>query len=91
MLKVFYIKGDDKTVRDHCHYTGKFRGAAHNSCSLQYKQPRNKFIPVIFYNLSNYDCHLFIKKLHCKSIERLNCIPNNDEKYISFSKLIEVG
>ena len=26
-------------VRDHCHYTGKFRGAAHNICNLRYKTP----------------------------------------------------
>ena len=45
-----------------------------------------KFIPIIFYNLSNYDSHLFIKKLGGE----INCIPNNEEKYISFSKQIEV-
>ena len=71
-------------VRDHCHLSGKFRGAAHNDCNINYKVP--KFIPIIFHNLSNYDCHLFIKKLGGE----INCIPNNEEKYISFSKQIEV-
>ena len=51
---------DDK-VRDHCHFTGRYRGAAHNSCNLEYKKP--KYIPVVFHNLSNYDSHLFIKNL----------------------------
>ena len=46
---------DDK-VRDHCHFTGRYRGAAHNSCNLKYKKP--KFIPVVFNNLSGYDSHL---------------------------------
>ena len=79
---------DDKKVRDHCHYTGKFRGAAHNSCNLKYKKP--KFIPVVFHNLSGYDSHLFIKNLGV-SEGKINCIPTNEEKYISFSKEIEVG
>ena len=52
--------GKDR-VRDHCHLTGKHRGAAHNDCNLKYQIP--KFIPVFFHNLSGYDCHLFIKKL----------------------------
>ena len=45
-------------VRDHCHLTGIYRGAAHNKCNLQYRKP--KFIPVVFHNLSGYDSHLFI-------------------------------
>ena len=48
-------------VRDHCHFTGKFRGAAHSKCNLQYRKP--KFIPIIFHGMSNYDSQLFIKKL----------------------------
>ena len=77
-------------VRDHCHYTGRYRGAAHNSCNLKYRKP--KFIPVVFHNLAGYDSHLFIKKLgSTNEKENIDCIPNNEEKYISFSKNIKVG
>ena len=75
-------------VRDHCHYTGRYRGAAHNKCNLKYRKP--KFIPVVFHNLSGYDSHLFIKHLGFTSGD-IDCIPNNEEKYISFSKNIKVG
>ena len=54
------LKGYDR-VTDHCHYTGKYRGAAHNKCNLKYEKP--SFIPVVFHNLSGYDSHLFIKNL----------------------------
>ena len=76
-----------KKVRDHCHLTGKFRGAAHDKSNLEYRLP--KFYPVIFHNLSGYDSHLFIKNLG-KSEGMIDCIPNNEEKYISFSKHILV-
>ena len=46
-------------VRDHCHYTGKFRGAAHNICNLRYKVPKK--ISVVFHNASTYDYHFIIK------------------------------
>ena len=75
------------TVRDHCHFTGQYRGAAHNSCNLQCRKPM--ILPVIFHNLQGYDAHLFIKKLSCIQGE-LNCIPSTEEKYISFSKKIKV-
>ena len=78
----------DYKVRDHCHYTGKFRGAAHNSCNIKYRRP--KFTPVIFHNLAGYDAHLFIKNLGV-SEGNIDCIPNNEEKYISFTKHVEVN
>ena len=75
-------------VRDHCHFTGRYRGAAHNRCNLKYRKPNN--ISVFFHNLSGYDSHLFIKKLGVTT-GPINCIPNNEEKYISFSKDIKTG
>ena len=83
------LLGNDR-VRDHCHYTGRYRGPAHNSCNLKYRKP--KFIPVVFHNLTGYDSHLFIKKLGSDNDkENIDCIPNNEEKYISFSKTVKVG
>ena len=77
---------EDK-VRDHCHFTGQYRGAAHNSCNLNCRKPL--VLPVIFHNLQGYDAHLFIKQLATLPGE-LNCIPSTEEKYISFSKKIKV-
>ena len=75
-------------VRDHCHFTGKYRGAAHNKCNLECRKP--KVLPVIFHNLQGYDAYLFIKQL-AKLEGKLDCIPSTEEKYISFSKHIKVG
>ena len=74
-------------MRDHCHLTGKFRGAAYEACNLKYKIPM--FFPVVFHNLSGYDSHLFIKTLG-NSEEDISCIPNNEENYISFTKQVIV-
>ena len=83
-------KFDEKPkVRDHCHYTGKFRGAAHQSCNLKFQRP--KFTPVFFHNLQNYDAHLFVRALGLMDeVLSIKCIPNNDEKYISFSLRFEL-
>ena len=81
--------GNDR-VRDHCHFTGRYRGPAHNKCNLKYRKPKN--ISVFFHNLSGYDSHLFIKKLGTPNKnENIKCIPNNEEKYISFTKTIVIG
>ena len=64
-------------VRDHCHFTGQYRGAAHNSCNLQCRKPL--ILPVVFHNLQGYDAHLFIKQLSGLPGE-LNCIPSTEEK-----------
>ena len=79
--------GNDR-VRDHNHYTGKYRGPAHNICNLKYSKPNS--ISVFFHNLAGYDSHLFIKKLGITE-GNIDCIPNNEEKYISFGKSIKTG
>ena len=48
-----FIYNDEEKVRDHCHVTGKFRGAAHEICNLDFKV--TKKVPVIFHNLRSYD------------------------------------
>ena len=77
------FKENKEKVRDHCHYTGKYRGAACSKCNLKMKKP--KFIPVVFHNLEGYDSHLFIKTLGVTEGD-INCIPKTEEKYISFTK-----
>uniref|UniRef100_A0A1B6JA38 DNA-directed DNA polymerase n=3 Tax=Homalodisca liturata TaxID=320908 RepID=A0A1B6JA38_9HEMI len=79
--------GDDR-VRDHNHLTGLFRGAAHNKCNINFKKPR--FIPVFIHNLAGYDTHLFIKEFG-KFENRISLIPNNEERYISFTVSVEGG
>lgn len=75
-------------VRDHCHISGRYRGAAHRHCNLQYKTP--KFVPIFFHNLSGYDCHLFIKKLG-ELPGQVKIIPKTKEKYIAISKFIQIS
>ena len=70
-------------VRDHCHYTGKYRGAAHNICNLRYKVPKE--IPVVFHNGSTYDYHFIIKELAKEFEGNFECLGENTEKYITFS------
>ena len=69
--------------RGHCHYTGKFREAAHSICSLRYKTPKE--IPVVFHNGSTYDYHFIINKLAKQFYGQLKCLGENTEKHITFS------
>ena len=50
-------------VRDHCHLTGKYRGPAHSVYFKNVIQKQSNFMPFIFHNFSNYDCHMFFKNL----------------------------
>ena len=59
---IYNEKLDEKKVRDHCHITGKFRGAAHSQCNLKLKIPKK--IPIISHNLEGYDGHIIFKKLN---------------------------
>ena len=70
-------------VRDHCHYTGKYRGAAHSTFNLRYKI--SKEIPVAFHNGSTYDYHFIIKQLAREFKGYFHCLGENTETYITFS------
>ena len=76
------IKKQQK-VRVHCHYTGKYRSAAHNICNLRYKVPKE--IPVVFHNGSTYDYNFIIKELVKEFDGNFACLGQNTEKYITFS------
>ena len=70
-------------VRDHCHYTGKYRGAAHDICNLRYKTPKE--IPVVFHNGSTYDYHFIMKELAVEFEGLFECLGENTKRYITFS------
>ena len=78
-----FIESDK--VRDHCHLTGKYRGPAHSKCNINVTQKQSNFIPFIFHNFSNYDCHMFFKKLVDKKKDKVDfdIIPKTNEDYIS--------
>ena len=85
ICKKEFDKSDKKhyKVRDHCHYTGKYRGAANNICNLRYKIPKE--IPIVFHNGFTYDYHFIIKKLVKEFEGNFEWLGENTEKYITFS------
>ena len=63
-----------RKVKDHCHYTRKFRGAAHSDYNLRYKVPKN--IPIIIHN-AGYDTHFIINQLAEEFKSEFECIGEN--------------
>ena len=88
MVKLRPFEELNPKVRDHCHYTGKYRGPTHRTWSCRYKIP--SYIPVISHNLSGYDAQLFIKELG-KGTNNIGVIAKNKEDYITFSVDVVVG
>ena len=79
----------NRKVRDHCHYTGSYRGVAHNNYNLKYVIPDH--IPILFHNLSGYEAHLFIKELGNRFKKNdIGVIAENKEKHTSFNVKINV-
>ena len=81
--KIYYIYGkrilkklsksiDYWRLRVHCHYTGKYRGAAHSICNLKFNMPDE--IPVVFHNGSNYSYHFIIKELANEFEGQFECL-----------------
>ena len=71
------IEENQEKVRDHCHLTGKFRGAAHNSCNLNYKYKGVK-LPVIFHNLKGYDSHFILQYIGQFDKKKISVIDIHD-------------
>ena len=63
-----------RKVIDYCHYTGKYRSAAHSICNSKFNVPNE--IPLVFHNGSNYGYHFIIKEL-----------PNNFEENFILGKI----
>ena len=73
-----------RKVRDHCHYTGTYRGAAHSKYNLNYEIVKET--PVLFHNGSLYDYHFIIKYLAREFEGNFECLGfTYTEKYISFT------
>ena len=70
-----------RKVKDHCHYTGKFRGTAHSDCNLRYKVPKN--IPIVIHN-AGYDTHFIINQLAEEFKGEFGCIGKNMENIYYF-------
>ena len=72
-----------KKLRDHCHFTGKYRGAAHSKCNMNHKISRNT--PVVFHNGCTYDYHFIIKELSKECEGQFECLEKNIKNYATFS------
>ena len=67
-------------IKIRAHITGKYRGATHWSCNINFKL--TKKVPVIFNNLKDYDSHLIIKEI---SKFDVSVILNGLEKCMAFT------
>ena len=87
ILKKLSKSRNYQKVRDHCHYTDKYRGAELSNCNLKFNVPNE--IPLVFHNCSNYNYHFLIKELANEFQEKFKCLGENTEKYKTFSIPIE--
>ena len=86
-IKKLFNNKNYRKVRDHCHYTGKYRVATHSICNLKFNVPNE--IPVGFHNGSKYDYHFIIKELANEFEGPFECIGKNSEIYKTFSVQIK--
>ena len=72
-------------VRDHCHLTSKYRVLALPSCNINVTRKQSFFVPIVFRNFSNFDCHQFFKKLVDRKSDKakFDTIHKTDEEYMS--------
>ena len=87
----FTGEGKHRKVRDHCHITGKFRGALCHACNSRLRLSR-RMLPVVFHNFKGYDGHLICKQAIGEMPDwHLSVIPVTHEKYMSLTVRVRVG
>ena len=78
-------------VKDHCHITGRYRGAAHSECNKKLRiNPKTDQIPVVFHNLRGYDAHHLMQAMS-QLQKQVKCVANNMEKYMEKSSSVRKG
>merc|ERR1711947_10404 len=70
-------------VRDHCHWSGLYRGAAHSGCNLALRKLNR--IPVVFHNLSGYDSHIIMQAVQHVECKDPRLIAKSMEKFLGFT------
>ncbi|GBB97654.1 hypothetical protein RclHR1_30280002 [Rhizophagus clarus] len=73
---------NDNRVRDHDHFTGKYRGPAHRRCNLLLRiKPDEIKIPLIYHGGKHYDFHHEVWELGLVSEDKIEIIADNMENY----------
>ena len=76
-----------RKVRVDCHYTGEYRGAAHNIYNFKHSGPKS--IPIVFYNGSSYYYHFIAKELAEEFKKQFTCLRENTQKFVTLTVPIE--
>ena len=91
-IDIFHLcnkKINDIPVKNHCHYSGKMLGYAHNECNLKYKFKKDNIngdyiIKIFAHNSQNFDQSFLIKALqNLDNKIPFSCLPRNSNKFIS--------
>ena len=80
---------ENNPVKNHCHYTSKMLGYAHNKCNLKYKFKKDNvnndyIINVFAHNSQNLNQSFLIRALqNLDNKIPFSCLPRNSNKFIS--------
>ena len=79
----------NNAVKNHCHFTSKMLGYAHNKCNLRYKFKKDNvnddyLINAFAHNSQNFDQSFLIRALqNLDNKIPFSCLPRNSNKFIS--------
>ena len=86
-------KIEDNPVKNHCHYSEKMLGFAHNKCNLQYKFKKDNVHNDYLINIFGHNSQIFDQSFLIRTLQNLDCripfscLSRNSNKFIS----IQIG